>query len=414
MSLTNPWFALALVGVLLLFHIELFATLLNLARFSRPLPDRLKAIYDKDKLANTAEYAGASARVDVIRDAFFLATLLAVWWLGGFGWLHEKMAAFGWGEVWTGVTTLAVLTLAQTVLSLPFQWWDTFGVEAQFGFNRTTPATFIGDQIKGLVLMALLGLPVTALVIWFFDTQPWAAVYAWVSVALFSIAMTWAAPRFIMPLFLKFKPLEEGPLRQAILAMAERLKFPVKDVSVVDGSRRSSKANAFFAGFGKNKRIALYDTLIEGHTQEELLAVLAHEIGHQKRGHVPVHLIVGLLEMGLLFGLLHLGLKSQGMFDAFGVAGRPIGMGMMLFSILYRPLSTLLSVLTSAISRRHEFQADAYAREAVNGPQPLMDALMKLSADHLSHPMPHPFYVGLHYSHPPLEQRLAALEAARP
>jgi len=328
--------------------------------------------------------------------------------------LHEKVAAFGWGEVWTGVATLAALTLAQTVLSLPFQWWDTFGVEAQFGFNRTTPATFIGDQIKGLVLMALLGLPVTALVIWFFDTQPWAAVYAWVSVALFSIAMTWAAPRFIMPLFLKFKPLEEGPLRQAILAMAERLKFPVKDVSVVDGSRRSSKANAFFAGFGKNKRIALYDTLIEGHTQEELLAVLAHEIGHQKRGHVPVHLIVGLLEMGLLFGLLHLGLKSQGMFDAFGVAGRPIGMGMMLFSILYRPLSTLLSVLTSAISRRHEFQADAYAREAVNGPQPLMDALMKLSADHLSHPMPHPFYVGLHYSHPPLEQRLAALEAASP
>ena len=413
MSWSNPWYVLAVVGVVLMFHIDLIATFLNLSRFSLPLPKRLQALYDKDKLAHTAEYAGASARVDVIRDASFLAALLAFWWLGGFGWLHQQMLGLGWGEVGTGVATLAVLTLVQTVLSLPFQCWDIFGVETQFGFNRMTVGTFIGDQIKSLLLMAVLGLPVTALVIWFFATQPWAAVYAWVSVALFSIAMTWAAPRFIMPLFLKFKPLEDGPLRQAILDMAVRLKFPVMDVSVVDGSRRSSKANAFFAGFGKNKRIALYDTLIEGHTQEELLAVLAHEIGHQKRGHVPVHLIVGLLEMGLLFGLLHVGLKSKGLFDAFGVAGQPIGMGMMLFSIVYRPLSTLLGLVTNAISRRHEFQADAFARDAVNGPQPLMDALMKLSSDHLSHPMPHPFYVGLHYSHPPLEQRLSALETGK-
>lgn len=216
-----------------------------------------------------------------------------------------------------------------------------------------------------------------------------------------------------MPLFLKFQPLPDGPLRQSILNLAHRLQFPVVDVSIVDGSRRSTKANAFFAGFGKTRRIALYDTLIEKHTPEEILAVLAHEIGHNKRHHVPVHLAVALAELALVFALLHWALHSPGFYSAFGVradpAHPPIGLGLILFGFLYQPVSLLTSLFSNALSRKNEFEADAFAAESVGGPAPLASGLKRLTTDHLSHPNPHPLVVALHYSHPPLAQRLAAL-----
>ncbi|MBL9132715.1 MAG: M48 family metallopeptidase, partial [Verrucomicrobiaceae bacterium] len=295
------------------------------------------------------------------------------------------------------------------LLGLPFEAWDTFGVEAEFGFNRTTPGTFIMDRVKGMLLMALLGIPLLALILWFFQTQELAALWAWLCVSGFSLLMAWLSPRFLMPIFMKFTPLGQGGLRTAILALAERLKFPVADVSVVDGSRRSSKANAFFAGFGKTKRIALFDTLIEKHTEDELLAVLAHEIGHCKRRHVPVQIAIGLAETGLMFGLLHLALKSPAFFEAFGVSGQPLGLGLMFFTLLYQPLGLLLGMVSSAMSRKHEFEADAFAAEACTA-APLMTALKKLSTENLAHPQPHPLTIALHYSHPPLGERLAALE----
>jgi len=303
-----------------------------------------------------------------------------------------------------------LILLVQNLLSLPFDAWDTFKVEAEFGFNRMTAGTFIADRVKGLVLTALLGGPLLALILWLFQTQEHAVLYTWLSVAGFSIGMAWGAPRLLMPLFLKFKPLENGALREALLALAARLEFPVADVSVVDGSRRSSKANAFLSGFGKNKRIALFDTLIEKHSQAELEAILAHEIGHHKCRHVPKQLALGLLETGLLFFLLHAALQSPGFFTAFGVTGRPPGLGLVLFSILYSPASLLLGLVSSASSRKHEFEADAFAKAACGG-EPLIEGLKKLSLDHLAHPNPHPLTVRLHYSHPPVGQRLAALEA---
>lgn len=409
MTFSNPWFIAALVGVLGVFHVELVATFLNLAQFRHALPERLKAIFSGETVQKAAEYAAASSRVDLLRSAVSLAALIAFWWGGGFDWLQRWSAAWGWSEVKTGVGVIGLLILAQNVLSLPFDVWDTFKVEAEFGFNRTTVGTFISDRVKGLVLSALLGGPLLALVLWFFQTQKHAALYAWLTVAGFSIVMAWVAPRLLMPLFLKFKPLENGTLREALLALAARLKFPVVDVSVVDGSRRSSKANAFLSGFGKNKRIALYDTLVEKHSQAELEAILAHEIGHHKCRHVPKQLALGLLETGLLFSLLHAALQSPAFFTAFGVAGMPLGLGLVLFSILYSPASLLLGLVSSASSRKHEFEADAFAKTACGG-QPLIDGLKKLSVDHLSHPNPHPLTVWLHYSHPPVGQRLAALE----
>lgn len=410
MNLLNPWFFVATAGVIIVFHLELIATFLNLAQFRHALPQRLKEIFPDETVQKAGEYASQSSRLDMLRSTASLAVLIVFWWSGGFGWLERLSAGWGWGEIATGVGVVGLLILGQNLLSLPFDAWDTFKIEAAFGFNRTTTGTFIMDRVKGLVLSAILGGPLLALVLWFFQTQRFAALYAWLTVAVFSIVMAWVSPRLLMPLFLKFQPLGNGPLRDALLALAARLKFPVVDVSVVDGSRRSSKANAFLSGFGKNKRIALFDTLIEKHSQEELEAILAHEIGHHKCRHVPQQLALGLLESGLLFYLLHAALQSPAFFTAFGVAGKPLGLGLVLFSILYQPASLLLGMLSSAMSRKHEFEADAFAKSAC-GSEPLMTGLKKLSLDHLTHPNPHGLTVWLHYSHPPIGQRLAALEA---
>ena len=411
MTLSNPWFAAALLGVLGVFHLELFVTLLNLKWLAKALPAVLAEVFPEETRAKLAEYISDSNRVSFTQDAAMLVLLILVWWGGGFGWLQRLVEAQGHGPVVTGVLVIGVMLLAQTLAGLPFEIWDTFGVEARHGFNKTTPGTFIADHLKSLALMALIGLPVAAAVVWFFETQSRAALYAWAFMACLSVLMTWLAPRVFMPLFFKFQPLESGPLREAIFALAQRLDFPVQEVSVVDGSRRSSKANAFFAGFGKTRRIALYDTLLKIHTTEEIVAILAHEIGHNKCRHVPVHLALGLAEMGVMLGLLGWVLQSPGFFAAFGVQGTPVGMGLVLFGILYQPLGVLTGLLGLAVSRRHEFEADAYAARAVGGPEALADGLKKLSRDHLTHPQPHPLALWLHYSHPPLVQRLAALES---
>ncbi len=410
MTFSNPWFIAALVGVLGVFHLEIIATFLNLAQFRHALPQRLKEIFSDETVKRAGEYAATSSKLDLMRSTASVAVLIAFWWGGGFGWLEQWSRSWGWNPIQTGVGVIGLLMLVQNVMSLPFDVWDTFKIEAEYGFNRTTPGTFIKDRLKGLLLTALLGGPLLALILWFFQTQKLAVLYTWLTVAGFSIVMAWLSPRLLMPLFLKFQPLTDGPLREALLALAARLKFPVVDVSVVDGSRRSSKANAFLSGFGKNKRIALFDTLIEKHSQAELEAILAHEIGHHKCRHVPQQLVLGLLESGLMFYLLHAALQSAGFFAAFGVNGLPMGIGLVLFSIIYQPASLLLGLLSSALSRRHEFQADAFAREAC-GNTPLIAGLKKLSLDHLAHPNPHALTVWLHYSHPPIGQRLAALEA---
>ena len=221
--------------------------------------------------------------------------------------------------------------------------------------------------------------------------------------------MAYLGPRLIFPLFNKFEPLEDGDLKDAINKLAEECEFPVGEISVIDGSRRSSKANAFFTGFGKTKRIALFDTLIEKNSQDEIVAVLAHEIGHFKRGHIVQSIVVSVINQGVLFFLLGLFLKNEQLFAAFAVPETSVYLSLVFFGLLYQPISLLLSVALNALSRRNEFQADAYASEVTGKPEDLGSALKKLSADHLAHPTPHPLFVSLNYSHPPLLERLAAL-----
>ncbi|TDU81330.1 STE24 endopeptidase [Prosthecobacter fusiformis] len=411
MSLSNPWFIAALVGVIGVFHLEFFATLLNLSRLGRAIPDSLVGVFSEETREKLVDYIRDSKRVSFTRDVTLLGVLVVFWWSGGFGWLQAWAEGQGRGPVVTGVFVIALVVLAQTWISLPFDAWDTFGVEARYGFNKTTPATFISDHFKSLALMAVIGLPVAGVIVWFFQTQAWPALYAWLFIAIFTLLMTWLAPRVIMPLFLKFQPMEAGELREAIFGLARKLDFPVNEVSVVDGSRRSTKGNAFFAGFGKTRRIALYDTLLKSHTTDEIVAILAHEIGHNKCRHVPVMLALSLAEMGLMLGLMGWALKSPQFFAAFGVHGTPVGMGLVLFGMIYKPLGVLTGLLGLAMSRKHEFEADAFAARAVGSHRPLTEGLKRLSRDHLAHPQPHPLTVWMHYSHPPLVERLRALES---
>ena len=294
-------------------------------------------------------------------------------------------------------------------MNLPFEIYDTFKIEAKFGFNKTTRSTFISDKIKGLFLGALIGLPVLGLIIWLFESFENAWLWGWIFLSGFSLLMAYLAPAVILPLFNKFEPLEEGELKSAINDMAETCKFPLTELSVMDGSKRSSKSNAFFTGFGKNKKIALYDTLIANHSTSELVAVLAHEIGHFKKKHIMQTLFLGIAQTGVLFFVLGFFIRSEPLSSAFGVNEPSVYCSLLFFTLLFKPISKILSVLMNILSRKNEFEADAYAANVTGNADSLITALKKLSADNLSNLTPHPFYVFMHYSHPPVSKRIVEL-----
>jgi STE24 endopeptidase len=296
---------------------------------------------------------------------------------------------------------------------LPYSIYDTFVIEQKYGFNRTEPATFIADRVKAVMLAVLLGGPLLAAIFALFEwSGPNAWLYCWGAVSLYLLAVEFVAPNWLMPLFNKFTPLEEGELRTSILGYARSVGFPLANLFVIDGSRRSDKANAFFTGFGRNKRIALFDTLIARHTVPELVAVLAHEIGHYKKKHIAWGILISIAHFGLLFFLLSLFINSPGLYSAFGVKEPSVYTGLIFFGLLYTPVEFLLSIAMNALSRRFEYDADRFAASTIPDPSAMTDALKKLSRDNLSNLTPHPCYVFLHYSHPPLLQRLGAIERA--
>lgn len=410
MSLSDPWFWLALIATIGMWKVELVATLLNMSALAPQVPEPLRDVVSDEDHERALEYARVSAKWDFVQGSVSLGVFLAFWWAGGFGWLDSVLAGLGWTGIETGLALFVVLFIAQAVLSLPFEIHDTFFVEAEFGFNKTSVVTFIGDRVKQLVLAAVLGLPLLALLLWLFEHVPLAALYGWGAVTVFSLVLSFLAPKVILPLFFKIEPLRDVALKDEVVTLARRLGFPVGEVSMVDGSRRSTKANAFFTGFGRTKRIALFDTLLQNHSQAEILAVLAHEIGHWKRRHVPKQVALSVLTTGLMFALLHFALHDARLCAAFGVVRPTVAWSMAFFAILFQPVSALLGIFGGWLSRKFEFEADAFAKDAMASPKPMVEALMRLSRDHLSNPTPHPFYVALHYSHPPVLARVAALK----
>lgn len=407
-----------LAGVFVLWKLEFAATLLNIKAFPTTVPKSLGDLMDAEKLERGRRYLVANARVGIIQSTTSLFIFVAFWAIGGFGWLDDESRSLTGSSVGAGLIFLSLIFLGQSLISLPFSIYDTFVIEQKFGFNRATPATFIMDRIKGLVLAAVIGLPLGAAVLWIFGNVEYAWLWAWLFVTAFQLLLTYLSPSLIMPLFNKFTPMPEGELKQEIEQLGVKCGFPLTGVFVMDGSKRSTKANAFFTGLGKQKKIALFDTLVEKSTRPELLGVLAHEIGHFRCGHIRQRLTVGILQMAVIFFLLGLATDPDGkfariLFDAFGVKQISPQVGLVLFSIVLEPVSKLLGVLANAWSRRHEFEADAYAAKVTGDGAPLAEALKKMTADHLSHPTPAPLRVWLDYSHPPLIQRLEALAKHR-
>ncbi|RYD41957.1 MAG: M48 family peptidase [Verrucomicrobiaceae bacterium] len=415
MSDWNFMSLLILLGLFLLWKLELAATLLNLKAFPDTVPAVLKGLMDQEKLDRARDYLRVNARFGILQSTVSLGVLLVFWWMGGFGWLDALARSFTDSTVVAGLIFLSALFLGQGIISLPFGIYDTFVIEQKFGFNRSTPATFIMDRIKGLVLAALLGLPLAAAILWIFGNVANAWLWAWAVVTVFQLVVTYLAPTLIMPLFNKFTPMPEGELKQDIEALGNKCGFPLSEVFVMDGSKRSTKANAFFTGLGKQKKIALFDTLVDKSSKEELLGVLAHEIGHFRCGHIKQRLAVGIAQTAVIFFLLGLATDPDGkfsrlLFDAFGVKQISAHVGLVLFSILLEPVSKFLGVLANAWSRKHEFEADAYAAKMTGDSVSLGEALKKITADHLSHPSPAPLRVWLDYSHPPLARRLEAMQ----
>ena len=401
----------ALLGGYLL---SLAASLLNLRSLSPELPEEFLGSYDSDTYARSQEYTRARTRLGLVSEAFNISILIIFWQVGGFNWLDQLVRSLAFGPTLTGLFYIGSLSLSSTIVGLPFKLYATFTIEEHFGFNRTSKKTFWSDLAKGLLLSITLGGPLLGAILFFFVwTGDTAWLWCWGVTALFVLFAHFIAPTWIMPLFNTFTPIETGELREAILSYARSVSFPLQGIFVIDGSRRSTKANAFFTGFGKNKRIALFDTLLKRQTTEELVAIVAHEVGHYKFNHVRNSMILGILHFGVVFLLLSFFLGSQSLFDAFFLEERSVYAGLVFFTILFTPIETVLSLLANAYSRRNEFQADRFAALTTSQAKPLITALKKLSIDNLSNLTPHWLEVFLNHSHPPILKRIDALRAVK-
>jgi STE24 endopeptidase len=400
-----------ILGALLAEHVlGGVANLLELRSLRRPPPPEVAGVFDEARWEELRRYARVRTRFGLVRGTFDITVLLTFWGVGGFAWLDRWTRGLGLPWLATGVLFIGVLAVASLLLSTPFEAWSTFVIEERFGFNRTGLGTFVLDRLKGLLLALLLGLPLLALVLLLFRRAGdvgW--LWAWGATAVFTVALQVLVPRVILPLFNRFEPLGEGSLRDRLEGYLKRVGFPFRDLSVMDGSRRSTRGNAFFAGFGRARRIALFDTLVERHTVPELVAVVAHEVGHFRLRHVYRQLVLGIAELGVVFFLLGYFLGQPGLYAAFRLEEPSLWAGLVFFGLLVSPLSLVLSVAGNALSRRFEYQADGFAAATVEEPGAMISALRKLAADNLANPAPHPLRVVLSHSHPPLRDRIAAL-----
>jgi STE24 endopeptidase len=388
------------------------ADLLNLKAVRTELPRALEGWYPADAYRKSQAYLAVRTRFGWLVGGFDLLVLLLFWFGEGFAWLDAQVRHLDWPILWTGMLYIGVLLSLKALVAAPFSAYATFGIEQRFGFNQTTWGTYIKDRIKSVLLAVVLGGPVLAAVLAFFqyagDNAWW---FCWLAVVAFMLLVQYIAPTWIMPWFNRFEPLQEGELRDAITEYARRIDFKLDNIFVMDGSKRSSKSNAFFTGFGRHRRIVLFDTLIDKHGVDELVAVLAHEMGHYKEKHILKNLMIGILQAGVMFYILSFFIAYQGLFDAFYVQQVSVHAGLIFFGILFAPLDGMLGLALQALSRHHEYAADRFAARTSGLGQALILALKKLSVHNLSNLQPHPLYVFLNYSHPPLLQRIEAIQS---
>lgn len=401
-----------LVGVLV-FGYMLRKTLgyLNVKNPVPSIPETLSEYLSAEKLKESKSYQREYFRFKFLAGTFsFLLTLLFIT-QGWFGWLDSWVADFGFSPLIKSLIFFGIVFVGSDILSLPFDYYSTFVIEEKYGFNKTTIQTFFSDKIKGYVLSILVGGGLLMVFLWLIHQMGQHFWWQfWIVAAVFMVGINLFYTAWILPLFNRLTPLEDGELKQKIVQYAQSVGFPLDNILVMDGSKRSAKANAFFSGFGKRKKVVLYDTLLEQHPPDELVAVLAHEVGHYKKKHILWGMVSSILQVGLMLYLLGQFIFSENMSLALGGASWSAELNIIGFTMLFAPLSLVIGIGMNWLSRKNEFEADDFAKKTFAG-EPLAEALKTLSVKTLSDINPHPWYVFVNYSHPPLLQRLERLEA---
>ncbi|UXX77906.1 M48 family metallopeptidase [Reichenbachiella carrageenanivorans] len=405
---------LLLIGILTFdFIFNKALGILNNRSRQQPVPAELEGIYDQEKYAQSQAYQSEVFNFSLISSSFSFLMMLAILWFGGFGWLDEYLRGAASVEPLTSLYFFGVVYLASDLMGIPFELYGTFVIEEKYGFNKMTFKTYLTDKFKSYLLALLLGGVLASLfivLVMFFEENFW--IYFWVAISVFMIFINMFYTSLIIPMFNKLSPLEDGPLKTAITNYSEKVGFPLHNIFVIDGSKRSSKGNAFFSGLGKKKKVVLYDTLIEKHTEEELVGVLAHEVGHFKKKHIIWSMVSGILQTGFMLWLLSKFIFSSEISWALGGHVTALHLNVFAFAILFSPLSTVIGILMNLMSRKNEYEADAYAVTTYDK-EPLITALKKLTSDSLGNLTPHPWYEFMNYSHPSLLKRIRAMKAIK-
>ena len=403
-------FFIIVVFLCLDFVLERVLESLNSKHMSPVLPDSLKGIYDEKEYSRFQSYKRENGRLDSWSSGVGFVVMIVFLVAGGFGWYNSWVVSLTDSVVWQTILFVVGLSVVSSVLDIPFDYYATFRIEEKYGFNKTTRRVYWLDTVKELVLSLVLGGVLLALVVWFYTwagTYFW--LYAWGAVTLFSVLMAMFYSQLIVPLFNKQTPLQEGALRDKIQAFAGKVGFKLDNIYVIDGSKRSTKANAYFTGLGPKKRVVLYDTLIDELTEEEIVAVLAHEVGHYKKRHTLRSMVVSVIQMGVLFWLFSLCVNNAALSEALGGDRAYFQLGLIAFAILYSPVNLILGVGMNVWSRSNEYEADAFAARYYKGDY-LVSGLKKISVKSLSNLTPHPLYEYIYYSHPSLLKRIDAIK----
>jgi STE24 endopeptidase len=408
--MVNLIFWTIIILLLLSFAGDEYLSYLNASYRNKKIPPELQDIYDKEKYLKSQRYAKTKRQFAFLKNSFDLVLILLMVAFGGFGYLNALIQSDFENIIIITLLFFGILIFASDLLSLPFSLYNTFVIEERFGFNTTSPKTFITDKLKSWLLLIIIGGGIISLIVWIYQhlgENFW--LPAWIFISLFSIFTGMFYSTLIVPLFNKQKPLEEGELRTAIEKFADKAGFDLKNIYVIDGSKRSKKANAYFTGLGKKKRIVLFDTLIEELETDEIVAVLAHETGHYKKKHIYKSMMLSILQTGLMLFILSLFIESKSLSQALGASDKSFAVNLVAFGILYSPISFILGLYGNIKSRKHEYEADRFAKN-YDFDEALISGLKKLSSKNLSNLTPHPAYVYFYYSHPPLYERIKALK----
>lgn len=409
MKLEYIVFAIIIGGYLF----SLFIEILNIKNIKTAVPPEFQGFYDEEKYRKSQNYLKTNTKFGLLQGAVSTLLLVAFIALDGFNFLDILIRKNVENSIPQGLLYIGALTFLSSLINLPFQIYHTFVIEEKFGFNKTTPKTFIADLTKGIIMSVVLGGLVLGILLWFFENIQNAWIWAFAFIVAFQLFMMFIAPVTIMPLFNKFEPLEDGPLKTEIENFARKENFKLSGLFRMDGSKRSTKANAYFTGFGRFRRIVLFDTLIEKNTNQELVSILAHEIGHYKEKHIFRQLYVSIFTTGLTFYIFSLFMNNPEIFNAFGMENISVYASFVFFGIFYSPISSLISLYSLYLSRKYEFEADSYAVRTYGHPKDLVTALKKLSVDSLSNLNPHPLKVFFEYTHPPVIQRVKVMESKK-